>query len=275
MPPQWLLGDEASVELYSAATFKGQANLICNPTELDELIEVSGGKPSEQPYILNFKYPRVRDRLAQTCLARPGDTLMAITPGQNVLVSIEQFFVAFDPPLCPLDSSYSLHAKYEERLPLSPFFISTNTDLKEGSNGFVSRVDMEKVPLREKTREEIRKKVAFAEDYEIEVYDIQAKNCDQIIRLRKKRIQPEDVGLPHEIIFWGKENEISELILERVEKNRNSGHVQLMGILDYNFDENIDLLIEGDQDQCPYKIIFEGRSRGFQAMDVPNRPCSC
>jgi hypothetical protein len=56
---------------------------------------------------------------------------------------------------------------------------------------------------------------------------------------------------------------------------RGSGHIRIKGVLDYNGDQRIDLLISGDQFKCNYELLFEGIEQGFTPADLPTPACSC
>jgi hypothetical protein len=68
---------------------------------------------------------------------------------------------------------------------------------------------------------------------------------------------------------------MEKLWSERVDVKKGSGHLRVDAMLDYNRDGFIDLIVFGDHNGCPYKIIFEGTKTGFSRLDLPLKPCVC
>ena len=79
----------------------------------------------------------------------------------------------------------------------------------------------------------------------------------------------------HHIVAWCKTGKCETLWIERVSHKKGSGHVNVIGTLDFNGDGRRDLLLEGDNAGCPYKKIFMGIETGFSPMETPELSCSC
>jgi len=275
MPPTFLFGDKEGVEIYSQARYRGEENVLCDPLEFDNLIDVSLKTYGEETILLNLSLPQVREVLSQKCLVRPGDSFLAVGPSWQIAVSVKDFVVKKEVPVCAEDYPYGLWVSFSKELPSDPLFYTSLVNVKEGENGFRSSKELEEKRLEPESRGLLAEKVAFLDDYEITIYDVQAPNCQQIFWLRRKGVSLEDEGLFNEVILSRMGNKFEILMAERVDRVEGSGHVRLSGVLDYNGDGFLDIFLRGDKAGCFYKALFDGVEGGLEYNPLPNRPCSC
>lgn len=275
LPSMYLLGERGRVELYSDMAFRGTEIQICQSFPFDELVQSSRGEPGQGEFVLNTGISRVRDIITQTCLVRPGDTLLAVGRGENKLIQIKDFVVAPSEPVCPEDSPYILWGRFEPELTFDPLMFLTEMGYKEGDNGYQAAESLVLKGDRPEVSDWIGKNVPLWKDYDIQVYGVKAPNCDTIISMKLKTVSLEDVGLAGEMIYWIKGAEGGLLVMEKIEKDKKSGHVSFQGLMDFNGDQQADLVLHGDTNGCPYLSIFVGATMGFQAVEIPNRGCTC
>jgi len=275
LPVAFLFGDSSSILLYSAAANRGRGNALSEPFEFDELIQLSRGNPADSETVLNTDLVSLREAFEQHCLVRPGDVFVAVGPSWQQYVEIKDFAVRKDRPICASDSPYSLWARFEEGLPGKPLFYSTDTDLPQGDNHFVAASTLPKQPLSDDLKERLMDQIKFAGDYDMTTYLINAPNCDRLLMLHRRIVSPDDAELPNDLAVSEKSGVFQRLLVERVQTDQGTGHIQLDGVLDYNGDGRIDLLFSGDHAGCPYQALFEGTDQGFDPVDLPNKACAC
>ena len=100
-------------------------------------------------------------------------------------------------------------------------------------------------------------------------------NCTALIRLVREKVDKNDEGLPNELILSIKNNNISVLAQEKVSLQSRSGHIRIIGTLDWNGDGFMDVLLAGDHEGCSYQSLFIGTEDGFDPADLPPDPCGC
>jgi|GEM_PF-6682796 len=275
LPPAFFLGDENNIELYSDMVAEKWTSPLCELLQLDDLIPLSGGNLEQEKVRVNFTHPRVREKFSEGCYIRPGDLFFAITQGGNFVINLQDFFIVNSRLRCHEVSPFLLTATFSGPLKDQPLFFSTDLNVKEGPNQFKPSSSLASVPLRPEISSKLKALIPFFEEFEIRVIDIKAANVDQILHLNRKSISLDDVGLPNEILFWVKGDKVEEMVQETVEKEAQSGHVKVVGSLDYNQDGRADLIVDGDQGGCPYRLMFEGQEEGLILIPLPNRICSC
>jgi len=275
LPPVLLLAEDRFIQIYSSANHYDEEFILCEDNQMDDLAERAGHNPDEDKTVLNLKNPRIQSSLAQFCLTRPNDLIFSVGRGENALLTMEKFHLRKEYPLCPNKSAYGLYATTEPSLESTPLFYSTDLQLKEGPNHFTPKSKLKIIPASDNLKIALSQKIKFLEEYSISVSSVGASNFDALIHIKKKSTHSEDVGLPNEIILWSRGKNVTILITERVEKSRKSGHVDVIGVLDFNQDNQLDLFIKGDQDGCPYQAVFKGRKEGFERHSIPRRRCRC
>ena len=281
LPTTILLGNVRGIELYSDRFRPSREALtLCQPLVMDELIELNGGERGATNQVLNLQLSRVREILGDACLARPDDPFVAVGPGVNTLVALKDFLIKRERSSCPQTPSYSLWGVIDKTLPEAPLFFSTDIHLTEVENEFVPA---DGIPHRSVNPAHLEKPypsnlallVPFIEEYDVIVYDLGALNCDKIAYAKRRVVTPDDSDLPNEILISLHAGHAEILIQERVETKGVSGHLQLVGSMDFNKDGWRDLFIEGDHEECNYFVLFEGVEAGFKKQIFPPKRCGC
>ena len=162
----------------------------------------------------------------------------------------------------------------EPALEEAPFFYSTDVQLPFGQNDFVV-VPAPTNPAPEAVSAALNEKVKFLKEYDVRAVSLVGANIDGVIYLKKKQVSLDDVGLPNEMLFWFKEAHVGEMLEEKVRKDGKSGHLKVVGSLDFDQDGRLDLIIQGDQNSCVYRALFKGLENGLQLEETPLVPCSC
>src|SRR3954466_9222462 len=93
LPPARLLGAHKAVLIFSPANETTHDNYLCSSVEFDTLLNLDREQDAPQATVLNTKIPRIRESLADDCLIRPGDPLLAVGPGWQELVTVKDFIV--------------------------------------------------------------------------------------------------------------------------------------------------------------------------------------
>lgn len=274
LPPLNLPGDRSGMLIYHAGLERAKENLLCSDILFDELFETSQ-PPRNESAIINVNRPRIRQSLEDRCLIRPGDPLLAVGPGWQELVSAKDFQVRPEPGACKNDPPHSLWITFDGTLPDAPFFFTTVLDWPAGSTPFQRLDETQATEVDEALIRRLRSEVPFAEEYRGLVYEVSAPNCDRLIHLVKETVSNEDADLPNEIVVAEKDGGFQTLILERIETTEPSGRLRPLGLIDFDADELLDLIIEGEQGSCTYRAVFKGLDGGFERLSVPIPPCSC
>lgn len=275
LPPMFFFGSQEGVKIYSRGTQSIENSWICKSLELDELIQLSRGKPNQHIININLSIPRVKQMFDEACLVRPGDYVLALMEGQQKAVEMQGFYIKRDAASCFESSPYSLWARVQEALPSSLLLYSTNLDFPEGANLYRPFTDISLMSIDNNLRAHLGSVVRFLDDFDIKVYPVDGPNCKKIAHLSRKKVELDDNDLPNEILLWSQDDEFHEFWIEKVDQRFGSGHIELTGIWDYNADGLLDLLIQGDHRNCPYVILFQGMEKGFEVQELPNEPCGC
>ncbi len=276
LPPVYRFGLPGSVEVYSTAADKGNSdNALCTGAEFDELIGLTRGNPEDPQTEVNLKLPRVREAMERMCLIRPGDSLTAVGWGWRKEVVVGDFSIRREKPACQDDQAYSLWGNLIEALPEAPVFFTTVPGLDASTFSFRLAGDLAAVSLDAPALKALGGQMKFLEDYEIHGFEAGFPNCDKLIKVERKHVNLEDSSLPNAGLYWQKGDEVGRIWEERVDAERGSGHIKIEGLLDFNSDGFIDLLISGDRFNCPYQILFLGQADGFEPVALPNKRCSC
>ncbi len=275
LPPAYLWGNKAGVEIYAASAYDGKAGSLCQPIEFDELIEMSRGTITDRETILNLSLPRVREMLQQSCMIRPNDKLIAVGEGWQKTVVVSEFVVRRDRLVCPHDSPFSLWASIEPQLEQEPIFFSSEGSWPETDNGFQRLREVEPLDQDSPIRKTVESLVPDQAEFKLMLVGLHATNADLLYLLRRRTATLEDDGLPNEILLIKSGTQVEKLWVERVDIKKGSGHLRVEAMLDYNHDGLIDVIVSGDHNGCPYQIVFEGTSTGLNRADFPIKPCSC
>lgn len=275
LPPILMVGDHKAFLAYAAPNERARDPMLCSAIEFDELLELSKDEAMPDEVIVNVKKPRVRDAISDNCLVRPGDPVMAIGPGWQMLVVARDFVVRRERYQCLNDPPSSLWVTFDAELPSEPIFFTTNLQLSEGSNDYKSSNELSISSFTKTIRWAVGAQVQFLDEYEPKVISVSAPNCDHLIHLRKKLVTPNDAELPNEVILTEKDGGVDLLLMEKVDPKKGSGHVVLEGIFDSNKDGKMDLVLKGDHQGCPFRVVFQGLEIGFERLELPYRGCAC
>ena len=275
LPPAFLLGDGPSVHLYSTFMERTGAGRLCANVDFDELLEEKKTLGERESFVINFKAARNRASIGESCLIRPGDTLAAVSAGMTRKVGVKDFIVKRARPVCSEDAPFILTLTIDTFLDQEPFFYASDPELKEGDNFFRSIETLGPFTYSDAVKREINTLIQFPEEFEFKTHEIRAMNCDGVVVLKRKSVSSDDSGLPNEILLAVKDDNVSVLISELVDKMNGSGHLELTGVLDYNLDGLTDILVTGTQAGCPYSVLFQGEAETFQKIDLPTSPCKC
>jgi hypothetical protein len=275
LPPARLIGSKNAILIYSPANEALRENYLCSDVEFDELLDSEESDGNFSAIILNTKSPRVKEALADRCLVRPGDPLLAVGPGWQEMVAVKEFLVRRERPVCPNDAPYSLWVTYDGTLPDDPFFFTTEIDWPATENGFKFVDQLSTETVTAEIRSKLNDELPFVDEYEALAYSVKAVNCDHLIRVTKKNVSAEDASLPGVMILSETRGRLQTLLSESIDGTHGTGHLTIEGILDFNGDQKIDLLLKGDHRGCPFNALFKGTDEGFERIDLPNRPCAC
>lgn len=276
LPSGIFLGDQSGVEIYSEFMSSQTGPFLCDDLELTELVELTGGRLSDNETHLNFLLDRVRDEIGNSCTVRPGDSLRAIGPGWQTEVKVHQFTIKRAGPTCRGISPYALWVSFEKPLRQEPLFFHSSEDIPANIDNHyrgTSLLPLEKVD--QQTKKLLNALLLYSDEYRADVYRLDEKNSDALIHLVKKSISLTDEGLPHELLINQLKNDLEILEMEKVDSQKGSGGVELQGVLDFNQDGWVDLWVQGTQAGCVYKQLFMGKEGGFEPIFTPSRPCRC
>ncbi len=270
LPPVFLNGDQTGIEIYSPALNRSKHSLLCTDVEFDELTGFNDDplKPRNQ-IVLDIGSSAIRESLSLSCLLRPSDEFLAIGPGWQNTVTLDQFVVKQEQPLCPSDPPYSLWVLFKEELPGEPLFFSSDNELPMGANQFRSLEKLAISPLDAGLKSALAKEIEFIDEYKISVYEVEAKNCDHLLVFKRETVGPEDNDLPNEMVLTEEKGNFEIIQMEKVNTTKASGHVEIEGVLDYNGDGWVDLLLQGTHAGCFYRAFFEGQEKGFKKTVFP------
>lgn len=275
LPSQFLYGDKNAVKIYSPGTRTLSETWVCRGLELDELVQMSRGDSAQTEMEINLSIPRVRTIFEDACLVRPGDFVMALAPGFQTPITLNRFFVRRDVVSCPKESPFSLWGGFEEILEQPPFLFSTNLDLPEGDNSLKFLQAISDVRVDDTIRKALKSKIPFLDDFDISGKPLEDSQVQMLIHVRRRSVEPDDDGLPNELLFALRGDDVEEIWVERVDLRSGSGHIRPWAVWDYNGDGHLDILIEGDHQKCLYQMLLTGGESSFEAENIPNEPCGC
>jgi hypothetical protein len=275
LPTMFLFGDRNAVKIYSAGTRTLTEMWVCRGLELDELVQMSRGDSTQNEIEINLSIPRVRKMFEDACLIRPGDFVMALASGFQTPVTVKRFFVRRDAVHCPKESPLSLWGSFDEILEQSPFLFSTNLDLPEGDNSLKLLNGIADVRVDDNIRKALKSKIPFLDDFDISGKPLEDSQVQMLIHVRRRIVETDDDGLPNELLFALRGDDVEEIWVERVDLQSGSGHIRPWAVWDYNGDGHLDILIEGDHQKCLYQMLLTGGETSFGAEDMPTEPCGC
>jgi hypothetical protein len=219
--------------------------------------------------------PRIKEIISESCLIRPGDRLVAIGAGLNRAMEVASFVLRKEKPLCPEDRGYSLWAVFDTPLDFYPLLVSTDINLMAGANNF------DDTSLRTgmaPTKEEfgvLAATIPFVRDYDVRRYDAAMLGERKIFLLVRHEVSLDDVGLPSAMVVAQSTGAVQILATVNIKRREKSGHLSMGAILDYDLDGKADLWIEGDENGCAFRLLYQGTAVGYDRLDTPNKPCSC
>lgn len=260
--------------LYADRLFEQTSLRLCEPMRLDELAELTRGNSADERTVLNFQLPRVREFIGQRCLVRINDPLIAVGPGSNSLVFIQEMAVEKVPSVCSSDSEFEFRARLTPRPEQRPLFYSTDVDIGEGENQFRPLKEEEANPPDPVLQAALKEKIEFLDEYAVFVWKIDSA-ADQLVLLKRIKVSLDDIGLPARIGLIFREGALEELMVERVHKDAPATSIRPSAVLDYNRDGYLDVVFKGYDAHCSYFYIFKGGADGFQAVPFPNPDCPC
>lgn len=274
-PAAFLPGAKAAVELFSPAYRDDAASLICSDPDLNELIELTGGTPTAFETVLNLSLPRVRDAVADACLVRPGDRVLAIGRGWQEEREIAGFVVRREKPACPSGDPHALWALLDRPLPEMPLFFTTDPAVLAGDNGFVPIEQYPVAPASADTTARLEKVVAFPEDYRVTAIDVRKEDLNALILFERVDVRGEDDGLPAMVVVALAPQGPRALWTERVDRRRGTGRFDVVGTLDFDGDGGTDIVVSGHHGGCAYTVVFRRSEDGFELVPLPVRSCAC
>lgn len=269
LPPALLSGDRTGAELQSDSIRRMDGLALCEPMAFDELVLLSRGDPAALVTHLNTDLPRVRKILEQACLVRPGDELLAVGPGEQQIRAIAGFTVRSEPVRCPTDSPYSLWAEFDAPLPFDPLFLTADTAMESGVNGY----EPPEFHTAESLRRAIRTEISFVDDFELHGATVTSDLI--LVHARRREIRYEDRNLPNQVLLSVGPAGADTVWIERVDPEHGTGQFSVLGLFDFNRDGFPDLHVAGTHQECLYDVFFEGSLDGFRPVPTPRKPCRC
>jgi hypothetical protein len=273
VPPAFLWGDARGVEIDNPRAIENPT-AMCSEIAYDQWLGLADEPSSDGDMRLNTISPRSRDLLSETCLMRPGDRVLAIGEGWQKEMSLNTFVLRKSATPCPEQFPYALWGKFDAPLPDPPLFFTTQLDFGERNNAFAAAVWSNLASSNTDTAG-LRAAVAHTDDYLISISSLSATNVDALYFLERRSVTLEDNDLPYNLLAACKRGQCETLWLERVNERKGSGHLHVVGTLDFNGDGRRDLLLQGDNAGCPYRKIFMGLETGFSPMESPLLACAC
>jgi hypothetical protein len=273
LPAVFLWGDESGVQIDDPGAI-GNPSALCTEVPYDQFLFNTNQSASWQDPELNTASPLLRQLLADTCLIRPTDQVLAVGEGWQQTVVLKKFVLRGSGSACDNEFPYSLWGQFDGPLPGSPLFFATDAELPSGDNNFAA-IEWKTAGPLVSHEHPLRSPVPDLNDYTVALSSIGAANVDALYFLERRIMTLEDEDLPHHVIAWCSGERCETLWLERVSRKNGSGHIRVLGTLDFNFDGRRDLVLEGDKSGCAYKQIFQGLEIGFFPIETPTLACGC
>lgn len=274
LPPAYLWGNSSAVEIYNPLDQLKTGNPLCQQVPFDQLIDLSSGSASANEIVINTDLPRVRALLEDTCLTRPGDTMIAIGEGRQVPAKLDKLIVKREPQLCPTQEPYSLWAGIKHDLQGWVLFLTTDDTVKEGDNQWRLLTE-ERAQPDTALKNWFEANVKNLTDFSAFQIPMGAPNCSDLFVFRRRSVTPDDDKLPNEIIVTLRDKTYETVWMERVDQANGSGSLQVHSALDFNKDGFVDFIVYGSHQKCPYQMVFKGTPTGFEALDLPIKSCAC
>lgn len=270
-PPQaYLPGDTGAVELYSPVA-DASGRLICSDLDPRQLREATGGDPMKPETALNFGLPRVRLLFGDACLVRPGDPVVAVGAGTTEVRTIAEMVVRRDPATCESDSPFSLWGRLDRPLPSAPLFFAVGSSLPEGNFPYV---DADSLPAADAGRPQYSRIVDFPEDFTTQAWSLPGSTATLVVLTR---VQPgtDDDGLPSMVLAVDEGETLVPLWTERVDLSAGTGRFSIVGVSDFDNDGAPEIVVDGINGRCPYRVIFSSDGQGWAPLPLPIKRCRC
>ncbi len=274
-PAVYLPGSRSGVEVYSPAFRDEESQVLCHDPALPELLEMTGAESDARETVLNLQRLRVREKVGDACLARPGDRVVAVGRGWQEERTLDAFVIQREKPACAEEPPMGLWMTFDHPLPEDPLFVTTDPTVLPKDNLFIPAEQYAVAPAGPEMLGRLKGVVQFPEDFRVTLISVGATDADAIVLFERRNLTPDDDGLPAMVAAVITKDSIQTLWTERVDIRRGTGRFEFLGTLDMDGDGVRELVFSGIHQTCPYTTVFRRAEDGFEPVPLLVRSCRC
>jgi len=274
-PAVYLPATRLAVQVFSPAFREEEAQVLCHDPDLPELLEMTSAEADAHVTVLNLQRPRVREKVGDACLARPGDRVVAVGRGWQEERTLDDFSVQHEKPACPEEAPLGLWMTFDRPLHEDPLFVTTDPTVPAKDNLFVPAEQYAVAPAGPDIMSRLKGVVQFPEDFRATVLSLRVPETEALVLFERRNLTSDDDKLPAMIAVLVTKETVQSLWTERVDMRRGTGRFDFVGTLDMDGDEVRELVFSGIHQSCPYTVVFRRGEGGYERIPLLVRSCRC